>query len=178
MRTFLVVTLVAASGILFASADPKEDAQAIVEATVTEDLMAATFSAMSELVVHTLQNEANKAGKPLSDDAARVIGNMMVSRMVPYIVADMRAEMATAYLYSMSPEGLAGLRAFLETPSGIEWANAQADLVGESTKVGEKIAAPVATKAVSELVADIKSDKWPDGVLASTKAELREFFAD
>lgn len=176
MRSTFVMAMFLASAVQGAVADPKTDAQAIVEATVSEEMMAATFAAMSELVASNLQNEAGKAGKPLSDDAAKAAGDIMVAKMLPYLVEGMRAEMAGAYLYSMSPEALAGFRAFLETPAGVEWANAQAELIRESTKIGKQLAEPVASKAVKDMVEDIKSGKWPVGTLASTKAELQAFF--
>jgi hypothetical protein len=149
-----------------------------VEYTVTEEMLEASFEALSELAVGTFQNEAAKSGKLLSEDAARVLGTMMFDEMIPLLTEAMRQKMASAYVHSMSPETLADFRAFLETPSGREWAAAQPLLTRETTKVAESVVAPVANKASERMNASIAQDIWPAGTLASTKAEIWTFLAE
>ena len=178
MRALIAPVLLFAAAGLSAEAGPREDAQAIVEYTVTEEMLEATFEALSELAVGTFQNEAAKAGKLLSEDAARVLGTMMFDEMIPLLTEAMREKMAPAYVHSMSPETLADFRAFLETPSGQEWAAAQATLTREATKVAETIAVPAAAEASKRMNQDVAEDVWPAGTLASTKAEIRAFLAE
>lgn len=158
-----------------AGAGPRDDAQAIVEYTITEDMLRASFEALSELAVGTFQNEAAKSGKLLSEDAARVLGVMMFDEMIPLLTESMRKEMSSAYVHSMSPDTLADFRAFLETPSGQEWAAAQSTLTRETTKVAANIVAPIAREASIRMNKAIANDDWPAGTLASTKAEIRVF---
>lgn len=178
MRGTILLTLFALLAAPVSLAGPREDAQAVVNITVTEDMMAASFEALSELVVGNFQNEAAKHGKILSEDAAKVLGKMMFDEMIPLLASAMRKEMATAYVYSMSPEALADYRAFLETPSGAEWAAAQAGLMRETAKVSQNIALPVATEAVSRMNEDIAAGKWPPGTLQSTKVEIQDFLEE
>jgi hypothetical protein len=159
-------------------ATPREDSQAIVDITVTDELMGASFEALSDLIVGNFQNEAAKKGKILSEDAAKVLGGMMFSEMTPLLASAMRREMADVYMFTMSPKALADLRAFLETPSGREWAAAQPDLTRETSKVAESIALPIATKAVEQMNAAIARGEWPPGTLKSTRAEIIDFMAD
>jgi hypothetical protein len=159
-------------------AGPREDAQAIVDAVITNEMMEASFEALSELIVGNFQNEAVKNGKTLSVDAANVLGDMMFSEMIPLLVEAMRDDMADAYLYTMTPQVLADFRAFLETPSGLEWARAQPDLMRETSKVAETIAMPLAVQAVEQTNAAIARKEWPAGTLRSTQAEIEAFMAD
>jgi hypothetical protein len=178
MRTLIVGVVLFAFAGVSAEAGPREDAQAIVEYTVTEEILEASFEALSELAVGTFQNEAAKSGKILSEDAARVMGAMMFDEMIPLLTEAMRKEMASAYVYTMSPETLADFRAFLETPSGQEWASAQPQLTREATKIGQDIAVPAATEASKRMNVAVAQDVWPAGTLASTKAEIRTFLAE
>ena len=173
---FLFALLVSVAPI--ARATPRQDAQVIVNMTVTEDVMAASFEALNELMVGNFQNEAAKAGQLLSEDAAQVLGEMMFAEMIPLLVEAMREEMADAYVYSMSPEALSDFRAFLETPSGTEWAAAQGQLARETIKVAELIAAPIVAEAIERMNVGIENDAWPPGTLASTQAEIRAFMED
>jgi len=178
MRALIAPVFVFGLAILPAEAGPRDDAQAIVEYTVTEEMLAASFDALSDLAVGTFQNEAAKSGKLLSEDAARVLGTMLFEEMIPLLTAAMREKMASAYVYTMTPETLADFRAFLETPSGQEWAAAQPALTREATKIAENIAVPAAAEASKRMNASVAEDVWPAGTLESTKAEIRTFLAN
>lgn len=159
-------------------ASPREDAQAIVDITVTDEMMGASFEALSDLIVGNFQNEAAKNGKILSEDAARVLGGMLFSEMTPLFTKAMRREMADAYVFTMTPQALADFRAFLESPSGREWAATQPELMREATKIAEVIALPVATKGVELMNEAIARGEWPEGTLNSTKAEIVDFMGE
>lgn len=79
MRALLASAL--AFGIVTADgwADPAADAQVIVNMTVTEDVMAASFAAMADLIVSSFEGQALKAGNALSPEAARTISEMMIA---------------------------------------------------------------------------------------------------
>ncbi|MBK8198616.1 MAG: DUF2059 domain-containing protein [Acidobacteria bacterium] len=178
MRALIAPVLLFAFAVPVASAGPREDAQAIVEYTVTEDVLRAAFEALSDLSVATFQNEAAKAGKLLSEDAAEVMGSMLFAEMIPLLTEGMREEMASAYVHSMSPQGLADFRSFLETPSGEEWVKAQPTLTRETTKLAETIAGPIAAEAARLMNAAIAAEEWPAGTLSSTKSEIRTFLSE
>ncbi|MEQ9506722.1 MAG: DUF2059 domain-containing protein [Hyphomonas sp.] len=178
MRAVILSLSMMALAAPMSHASPREDAQVIVELTVTDELMSASFEALSELIVGNFQNEAAKNGKILSEDAAKVLGNMMFGEMTPLLGAAMRREMAEAYVFTMTPQALADFRAFLETPSGLEWAAVQPELMRETTKVAEQIALPIATKAVELMNEAIARGEWPPGTLKSTMAEIEDFMGE
>jgi len=176
MRAILASVLAFTALSPVAIADPRADAQVIVDMTVTEEVITATFAALSELVVGSIQNETARAGRPLSNDAAQTLGNMMMAEMAPLLVSEMRAKMGEVYLSTLSPEAIAELRQFFETPAGTEWAEAQPDFLRESTRLGQELAEPVAGQAVVAMIEAVLSGEFPEGTPAEIWSELKAQF--
>ncbi|MFN7055559.1 DUF2059 domain-containing protein [Hyphomonas sp.] len=176
MRALLASTL--AFGVIAADgwADPAADAQVIVNMTVTEDVMAASFAAMADLIVSSFEGQAPKAGNELSPEAARFISEMMIAEMLPLLVTELRHEMARAYITTLSPESMSAFRQFLETPAGTEWAEAQGDLLRAASLIGQEVAEPVAIDAVNVMISNILAGKFPDGTPEAVQAEVRGLF--
>tara|TARA_R110001606_G_scaffold364453_2_gene518985 strand:- start:44 stop:610 length:567 start_codon:yes stop_codon:yes gene_type:complete len=159
------------------SAEPIDDARIIVEKTVTRDQFDAAFVAMADLLLGSMQNESAKSGKPLSDDAAQVVVQMLTERMVDGMLEQMREPLAQAYMLNLSPEAISAYRRFLETDEGSEVAAITPTIMLESMKIGQEIGKNIATDAVNAMIADIEADNWPSGTLKSTQAELRSLYS-
>lgn len=157
-------------------ADPMDDALYVVDQTVTRDQFETAFASMSELMVGSFQNEFSKEGKTVSTDAARVLSQLLSSNMVDGLISEMREPLAAAYVENMSAHALADLRAFLETDSGQEFAASTNAIMRESVKIGEELAVTVVGPAVEAMQNDIRNERWPEGTLKSTQAELRELY--
>ncbi len=169
----LVIALVAGLPVM---ADPMDDALYIVDQTLTQDHLEGGFAAVADLMVGNLQNEVAKGGDTISDDAARVVSQMLSQHMIESMMEAMREPLAKAYVYNLSPESLEAYRAFIETPAGQEVIGTSGALLLESYKIGEQVGGQVAGPAVAAMQADIRADRWPEGTLKSTRAELRELF--
>jgi len=157
-----------------ASAEPIDDARAIVNMTIDESQFQIMFDSIGDLMLGTLQNELAKEGETLSDDAGRVYVAMLTGHMVNGLSGKMQEPLAEAYVLNLSPETLTAYRAFLETEAGQEVAATQGIIMQESTKIGEQLAAPVATEAVMAAQADMENGNWPKGTLKSTQKELMD----
>ncbi|MEL6246288.1 MAG: DUF2059 domain-containing protein [Pseudomonadota bacterium] len=161
-----------------AFADPQADAEYIVDVTITPELFEATMAGVADLMVGNLQNEYAKVGQPISNDAARVISDMLSDQIVTLMTRDMRSQMVAIHVAGLSPEVLADYRAFLETPSGQKLISATPLLTMESQKIGEEIGGRIASEAFANIRQIIAEEEWPARTLPSTQAEIRAAFAE
>ena len=174
-RTCGLIALILACGSI-ADAEPIDDARAIVDLTVTRDQYESVFAGMADLMLGNLQNEFRGNGQEISEDAAQVAVEMMTQKLVDGMMEYSRDPIAEIYALYYSPKALNDYRAFLETDSGKEIIAKLPAVTAEGTKMGSMIGGQIASNIMESVVEDMRADKWPEGTLMSTKAELRILF--
>lgn len=161
-----------------AQADPMEDALYIVDHTISRTEYEAAFAGMADLMVGNLQNEFAKGGDSISNAASETAVIMMSAQMADALLDGMRRPLAEAYVYNVSPEALAGYRAFLETPAGQEISASNGVIALESVKIGNELAESIAIPAVNAMIEDMRDGNYPAGTLKSTQRELERLFLE
>ncbi|WP_084418351.1 DUF2059 domain-containing protein [Henriciella litoralis] len=161
-----------------AHADPRNDAERIVELTMGEDIFAATGDLMAELMVGSIQNAVRQEGGSLSDAAATNLVELLMNEMLPVLEKGMNERSVDIYLDTLSPDTLAVYRAFLETPAGLEVIEQTGTIMKESEKLGGEIANENIQTILKAVEARIEADDWPEGTLPSSKKEIRAIFED
>lgn len=159
-----------------AFADPVEDAEYIVDETVTAELLRPVMAAMGESMAAGIRGELLSQGVSLSDEASLVIAKIATDHMIDPMVSNMRAGTILAMMENISDEGLSEYRAFLETSAGQELVAATPELARAGERIGAEIAPGIAMLAVSQMIEDIQSDRWPDAVAAEVKDEIRAIY--
>jgi hypothetical protein len=178
MRHLLVI----AAGALFlqipAQADPRRDAERIIELTMGEEIFAATGDLMAELMVGSIQNAVRQEGGSLSDAAALNLVQLLMDEMLPILDAGISERSVDIYLDTLTPDTIAAYRAFLETPAGQEVVAQTGTIMRESEKLGGEIANESIQTVLQAVEARIEANEWPEGTLPSSKKEIRTIFED
>ena len=178
MRHWFIIAAGALLLPISAQADPRSDAERIVELIMSEETFAATGDMMAGLMVGSIQNAVRQEGGSLSDAAANNLAEITVDEMMPILEESMKARSADIYLDTLSPDTLAAYRAFLETPAGVEVIAQTGMIMRESEKLGGEIANESIKTVLDGVEARIEANDWPEGTLPSSKKEIRAIFED
>ncbi len=156
-----------------AVADPLQDAESIVEATILPETFEAAFEAIGGLMVGNIQNEVRQSGEEMSPEAAQLFSRLFMTASSHAMVEQMKEPMVEAYVANLSPQTLADYRAFLETPSGAEFIAAQPALMAEGARIGEAIGAQIALPALEIMKVQLAEGDVPPGTLKTVENELK-----
>ena len=99
-----------------AAADPVADAQSIISATITEEAMSGVLTAMGPILVGAMDSEFRKNGIELSD--TEVFSRILMEEFMAGYLDAMRGEMVAVYVEEFTPDELAGIAAFYNSPAG------------------------------------------------------------
>jgi len=158
--------------------DELSDAEYVVEQLITPELFESVMSALAEVMAGAIELEFRKQGEEVSAPTLAWLGEEMSIQMGAIMANKVGADYVLAYENTLSPEALAGLRHFLETPAGQEYAAKQSVLTREGAAIGEKYGDAIAGEAVAVIIDNIKADIYPDGTTSLVKEELIKLFAE
>ncbi len=153
-------------------AGPVEDAQFIIDATVTEEAMYGLLAAMGPMLSGAMESEFRRNGIELSDPEAftRIL---MEEFMAGYLDA-MRAEMVTVYLEEFTPDELAGIAGFFRTPAGQAMAAKTSTLAERGAAIGGAVGQDAALAVADRLAARLRSE----GVTITVDPTMQERLLD
>jgi len=121
-------------------ADARGDANRIVQILINQSVFNAMVDAMEPLtrqaLAQTLSQGENARLSPASRD---VITTMFLDAFRERFLGAMLYEYVQIYMAELTPDELAGLRAFLETPAGQSFGAKQANLIRRGSQVGAKV---------------------------------------
>lgn len=167
---------VSLSSLTTALAGPVEDANYIVDATLSDEYLSAIMGAMADLMASSITGELAKSGFTLSEDASQTLVVLMMPSLIQGMKDGLRDEIADVYLDAVSPESLAAYRAFLETTAGNELISALPEITTVSAQVGERLGYDLGLVAAEEMVQRIQSGDFPAGTRKATRDELIALF--
>lgn len=174
MRLVSLGIVVAALAVSPVFADPREDAEAIVDATIKPETFEAAFRALGGLLVGNIQNEVREAGGDMSPETAALLNDMILRASTNAMVEKLREPLTEVYLASFSEQLLADYRAFLESGSGQEMLLKQPALMLESARVGEAVGSDIGASALEIMRTQLVEGDVPIGASKSAENELRE----
>lgn len=175
----LILSLGAAVLLTVFSAEAQEeptDAEYIVSQLVTPETYASIMDVMAPILATSIQAEALKLDKEISDPSAQWLGETMASRMAALMAERMKPDIVAVYEDVLSKEALSAYRIFLESDGGQEFVSIQQTLLRESTLIGEKHGSSIAGDASQTIIAEIQKGKWPEGVSGIIKRELEAYY--
>ena len=175
----LLLWMVIPAGLVAAQEDaPKSDAEYVVEQLASSELFEVSMEAMGDLLAQSIDLELRKSDKLLSPDSLAWISDQMGVQMGAIMVDVVKDDYISAYSTLYSPEVLAELRAFLETPAGQEFAINQPKLVREAAAIGIKHGESIATEAAEIVIGRIQNGEFPADMATTTQRELSELFTE
>lgn len=161
-----------------ASADARDDARFIVEATLTEEFLGATMGVMAEVMASSMAAEFAKSGVNLSDEAGETMLRMMMPTLIEGMRTGMTDDLIDVYLNTMSPESLSDYRKFLETPSGQEVLSSMPAVSVASAEVGGRLGQSLGLEAANAMIDNIITGNYPVGTSQSVQSELSAIFSN
>ncbi|MEL6725105.1 MAG: DUF2059 domain-containing protein [Pseudomonadota bacterium] len=167
---------VSLSSMTTAFADPVEDANYIVDVSLSDEYLSSVMGAMADLMASGIIGEMAKSGITLSDEASQTIVALMMPSLIQGMKEGLRDEIVDVYLDTLSPESLAAYRTFLETPAGIELIDALPEIADVSAQAGERLGFDLGVTAANEMAQRIQSGDFPPGTSEATRNELRQVF--
>lgn len=178
MRALFILMVFAFSAPFhFANAQEEPgDAEYVVEQFITPEVFEVGMSAMAEIMAQSIELEFVKQDTEVSAPVLTWLGREMGVQMARIMAQKVNADYVAAYENVLSADGLSGLRAFLETPAGREFAAKQGVLAREGAAIGEKYADEIAGEAVAAIVEDIQAGKFSEDTTSLVRAELKELF--
>lgn len=132
-------------------ADPRDDARAIVEMTVTEDMFRGALAAQGPMLASAMENDLRRRGIQLTD--TRRFAEILGEEMLTLFTLGMQDETVAVYLDLFTPGELADIRAFYETPSGQALLRRTPALMSEGARIGGTVGQRIGGQ-VSRRVAD------------------------
>lgn len=123
-----------------AKADARGDAQRIVQILINQSVVNAMIDAIEPLTRQALaQNLSQGENARLSPSSRDVITTMFLNEFRSRFLVAMLDEYVQVYMAELSPDELAGLRAFLETPVGQSYGAKQTNLIRRGSQVGSRV---------------------------------------
>ena len=108
-----------------AAADTRDDARRVVQILINQDVVNAMIDAIEPLTRQALQQNLSKGDNAQVSPGSRdVITTLFLNEVRSRFLAAMVNEYVQIYMAELSPDELAGLRAFLETPAGQSYGEA------------------------------------------------------
>jgi len=179
-KIIIVVAAILFSGSLNVGVaqDEPSDAEYIVEQLITPELFESAMAVMAGIVAQSIELEFKKQGQEVSAPTLQWLGEEMSSQMGLIMAQKVSADYVRAYEKTLSEDALSGLRIFLESPAGQEFAVKQSILTREGAAIGEKYGEEIAGEAVGVIVANIQAGRLSDNVTSVVKDELVELFGE
>lgn len=159
-----------------AHAEPLDDAQYIVDATLSDEYLSSVMDAVANLMASGVSGEMAKNGVRLSEEASQTIVALMMPTFIEGMKVGLRDELVDVYLDYVSPKSLAAYRAFLETPAGLELLRALPEITTVSSQVGEQLGYDLGINAAGDMMKRIKSGDFPPGTSEAVRDELTAVF--
>ena len=123
-----------------AGADTRDDARRVVQILINQNVVNAMIDAIEPLTRQALQQNLSKGDNAqLSPSSRDVITTMFLNEFRSRFLAAMVNEYVQVYMAELSPDELAALRGFLETPAGQSYGAKQAGLIRRGSQVGTRV---------------------------------------
>jgi hypothetical protein len=173
----LCFALAVLSGSPPADADTREDARRVVEVLINQNVVNAMLDAIDPLTRQALQQNLSKGDAGQVTAASRdLITTMFLNEFRARFLGAMVDEYVQIYMSELTPDELAGLRAFVETPAGQGYAAKQANLVRRGSQVGARVGRDIGVLAAKVIAKRLATD-GPNLIANPTDLEtLRRIF--
>lgn len=149
--------LALATSLWLASLVPAAQAQSqyakqIVEATVTRDIVEASFATVKPMMMPAIKGLLAPQGIRLSAKAEETLGDVLMEKMIESFIAEQGSEVAKIYDDLFTQEELKGIADFYATDLGQVLLSKQPELINRSAIVGQKIGEQVGRIALEETI--------------------------
>jgi hypothetical protein len=131
-----------------AKADTRADARRVVQILINQNVVNAMIDAIEPLTRQALQqNLSSGENAQLSPGSRDVITTMFLDEFRRRFLTAMTDEYVQIYMLELTPDELAALRAFLETPAGQSFGAKQANLIRRGSQVGSRVGRDIGAAA-------------------------------
>jgi hypothetical protein len=142
-----------------ADADTRDDARRIVQILVNQNVVNAMIDALEPLTRQALQQNLSQGEAAQVTPASRdLITTMFLNEFRARFLGAMVDEYVQIYMAELTPDELAGLRAFLETPAGQGFGAKQANLVRRGSQVGSRVGRDIGILAAKVIAQRLATD--------------------
>lgn len=135
---------------------PAEDAQSIVEQSLTREIFEGALRAQRPVLVSAVENDLRQQGITISEPAR--FFDILVEEFIDEFTETMQEETVAIYLDLFTPEELRDIAAFYATPSGQALLRNTPDLMQAGATLGQK-AGEAAGRNAGPRVADRLSEE-------------------
>lgn len=133
--TFKALALTASVIGSTAFADPLEDAQYIVDQTVTKEIFEGTFVALGPVLTSAIQNDLRAQGITLPNPERFM--ELFISEFIDEFTESMRVQSVSIYLDQFNAEELEAIAAFYRSDAGQSLVAATPEIMLQSSAIGE-----------------------------------------
>lgn len=130
----VLALLIAAAPLAPLWADPRDDARAIAEMTITQEMFRVALAAQGPMLAKAMETDLRRQGIHLTDP--RRFSDILGEEMLAQFTLGMRDETVAVYVDLFTPGELADIRAFYETPSGQALLTKTPALMAEGARIG------------------------------------------
>jgi hypothetical protein len=142
-----------------AGADTRDDARRVVQILINQNVVNAMIDAIEPLTRQALQQNLSKGDNAqLTPGSRDVITTIFLNEFRSRFLAAMVDEYVQIYMAELSPDELAALRAFLETPAGLSYGAKQASLIRRGSQVGNRVGRDIGTQAAKVIAQRLATD--------------------
>jgi hypothetical protein len=142
-----------------ATADTRDDAQRVVQILINQSVVNAMIDAIEPLTRQALAQTLSKGeNAQLTPGSRDVITTMFLNEFRNRFLGAMLNEYVQIYMAELSPDELAGLRAFLETPVGQSYGAKQTNLIRRGSQVGGRVGRDIGSLAARVIAQRLATD--------------------
>lgn len=137
-------------------ADPRSDAEYIVNQTVTRALFEGVFAATRPMMIAAIQHNFREKGISLPDPDR--FFDLLMAEFMDEFVQSMRAQTAQIYLETFSEQEIAGIATFYRSEAGQALIKATPTLMMAGAKMGREAGQRAGENAGKRLAARIRAE--------------------
>ena len=142
-----------------AAADTRDDARRVVHILINQNVVNAMIDAIEPLTRQAFQQGLSKGENAQLTPASRdVITTIFLNEFRNRFLAVMLNEYVQIYMAELSPDELAALRAFLETPAGQSYGAKQTNLMRRGSQVGSRVGRDIGVLAAKVIAQRLATD--------------------
>ena len=142
-----------------AQADPRADAAAIVQATVTADIVSGALSAMRPVLISAISNDLQRLNIQLADPER--FFDVFIEEFQAEFIAVMRDEMVDIQLNNFTPQELSDIAAFYTTSSGRALIAKTPVIMQASALIGQRAGQRAGQNAAPRVAARLEAEGIP-----------------
>jgi len=156
MKVHLAITFALALS-LPVSADPQTDAEFIAGQTTTRAIFEGVIAAQRQVLISAIENDLRQRGIDLPDPER--FFDVFLDVWIDEFTHSMQGQTADIYLQVFDEKELAGIAAFMRTPSGAAFVAASPELMMEGARLGERAGIEAAMRVGPVLADRLESEE-------------------